>query len=51
MKIHGRAKLRLSRGRRGNPGSDGASPYPETPDFFTCASVVYKCVNKEKQPR
>src|SRR5271163_527810 len=25
MKIHGRAKLRLSRGRRFNPGSDGAA--------------------------
>jgi hypothetical protein len=25
----GRAKLRLSRGRGANPGSDGASPYPE----------------------
>src|SRR5271165_5647172 len=31
MKNHARAKLRLSRGRRANPGSDGASPYPELP--------------------
>jgi hypothetical protein len=28
-KLRGRAKLRLSRGRRANPGSDGASPYLE----------------------
>ena len=26
--LGGRAKLRLSRGRRANAGSDGASPYP-----------------------
>jgi hypothetical protein len=34
MKNHARAKLRLSRGGRAKPGSDGASPYPEHPELL-----------------